>query len=335
MRPTITDIAKAAGVSRAAVSKALNDKADIAPATRERIKRLAGKMGYSFNFAARALSSRKTMTIGVVAGYPQLSPVIDRIMGIQEECEKSGYLSTISFHTGSLEKEIAHINLLRERIDGLIITPTNPSSKLVECIENLKLPLVFMSESIPECQFDVVSDDDELGGYLAYSHLLNSGRKKIAYFGNQPHIFSDQALLRGCARAAGESGIILDDSLTFWGNTEKTSIAANIEKALKTTSIDAVFCFCDIAALWSMEKLLELDIAIPDDIAVAGYDGTDFSAMARIPLTTITQPNIEIGRQAAATLLERITNQNSTAPKKIIFPPKLLIRDSTSSPACP
>ena len=331
MTVTIGEIAAKAGVSAAAVSKALNGKRDISAATRERVRRIAERMGYAANPAARALVSGRTMTVGLVIPFPELAAGMERVQGVQERCDQDGYLATCAFHGGAPDEQARRLSYLKGRVDGVIVTPVGNGDGFRDAAKELSVPVVFMSETLPGVEMDFVADDDEEGGCLAAAHLIDGGHRHFAYFGNAAAIHSDQRILRGARRACEERGIDFEAVPRIWGNSSRERTAANWGRiAAKRPDVSAVFCFSDMAALWVMEAALNQGRKVPDDLAVVGYDDIQFAAMAKIPLTSVAQPNAEIGRQAVSLLLERIAaGSGSTAPRKIVFSPKLVIRQSS------
>ncbi|MDD5598598.1 MAG: LacI family DNA-binding transcriptional regulator [Victivallaceae bacterium] len=332
MAVTVTDIARRAGVSKGAVSKALNDKHDISQAMKKKIRKLADEMGYSVNIAAKALSTQKTGTIGIVVAFPQIPTVAERIIGIQELASEYGYLPMVTFHNGTLTDEITHLQKLRNRIDGLIITPINQGGQLVEAINSLKMPVVFMNEMISASNTDFVGDDDEMGGRLAAAHLLETAGHNIAYLGNNLNYYSDSAILRGIRMAFEEKNMDYNCVSVYWGNYSQANTRKNIAALLAAKpDIKGIFTFSDMIALWALDILNEWKISVPGDIKLVGYDDIEFAKMARIPLTSISQPNREIGHTAASLLIERLQKKpaGKFIPKKIVFPPTLEIRESS------
>ena len=332
MAVTVSDVAKRAGVSRAAVSKALNDKPDISQAVKRKIKRIAHEMGYTVNIAAKALSTNKTGTIGIIVGFPQIPTVAERIIGIQEKAAEAGYLALTTFHSGKLQEEIDYLEKIKNRVDGLIMTPINPDKKLINALKSLSMPLVLMNEMLEGFNADFVGDDDEYGGEIGGKHLLTKTNKHIAYFGNNEKYYSDNSLIRGIKRAYEETGRNLNLFSNYWDNFSKENTEKNVAEALaKNSDLEGIFAFSDMTALWIIDYLSEQGVSVPEDIKVIGYDDIEFAKMSRISLTSIAQPNREIGRSAAAMLIERIKADNlrQAAPRKTIFPPELKIRQSS------
>ena len=331
MQITLKDIAKKAGFSKAAVSKALNDKSDIPLETRNRIKKIAREMGYSFNFAAKTLATRKTMTVGVVVAFPQIPTVLERIRGIQAAALDNGYATSIAFHDGASEHELKQITILAGRVDGLIITPTHSSQELVNCLEKINVPTVLMSEPLPGLEVDFVGDDDREGGRIAARHLLETGHRLIAYLGDSPDIPSDRLILTGMREVFAEKNMAFDERLVAWDNVTEQSTSKNVDGLLASGTLpSAFFCFSDMTALWALNRLCERGVGVPGEIALVGYDNIEFSRFARVPLTSIAQPNHEIGFQAMTIMLQRLrSSEFAGSAKKVIFPPKLIIRASS------
>ncbi len=327
---TVKDIAKRAGVSRAAVSKALNDKSDISISVKKKIRKIANEMGYVANVAAKTLSTRKTGTIGVLVGFPQIPTVAERILGVQDCAMQKNYLCMISFHDGKMANEINQVKMLKGRIDGLIITPINQSRDLVKNIKELNVPVVLMNEALPGLDTDYVGDDDEHGGYIGALHFIEAAGGHMAYLGNRTDCPSDLAVIRGIRRAFEKKNI--PDSLhVLWGNADQNDVNRNIDILIKDFSgIKGIFCFNDMTALWAMQYLDRQGVNVPSQMKVMGYDDISFAAMARVPLTSISQPNRQIGVQSAMVLFDRMEAPATyDHPKKIIFSPTLVIRDSS------
>jgi LacI family transcriptional regulator len=332
MLVTLAQIARRAGVSAAAVSKALRGQTDIAPATRERIARIAARMGYTVNAAARTLATRKTLTLGVVVAFPRVPTVVERLRGTQVAAAERGYVLAIAFHDGTIEDEIRQIGSLRGRVDGLIITPANQSRELVAALRAAKAPVVLMSESLKGIDCDMVGDDDCIGGALAAQHLVAQGRTRIAYLGQSPTTPSDLQVLTGIRDVLRGRGVTMDRRLVRWQNLTEQATAQNVDWLFDSVPAPtAIVAFSDMAALWAMKRLDARGVRIPDEIALVGYDDTEFATLARVPLTSIAQPNFETGHHAAHLLIDRLeATSRPVQSRRAIFTPQLVARASTA-----
>jgi len=330
---TIKDIAKKLGVSPSTISKALSDKKDVSAATKEKVKKAVRKSGYFPNSIAQALVTKTTKTIGLVTPYLGNPTLIERVKGIQEAAFASHHILISCLNEGSVEEEGEQIKaLLSRRVDGIIITPVKYDEKLVEIIKKAAVPFVFMSEMINGISCDFTGDDDYNGGRLAAEHLVSLGHKRIAYFGTLSGVYSNKEVLKGYRKVLKEKAIKYDKNLITRGNHDKKVLEKNLTRVLALKNPPtAIFAWSDIMAIGILENLKQRKIKVPQDISLMGYDNMDFLSVFHIPLTTISQPNYQIGYTAAQLLLERIEKGTEFPPRKIIHKPELVVRESTSS----
>ena len=327
------DLAARANLSVAAVSKALRDMPDISEDTRKRVKKLAGEMGYSPNVAARMLATRRSMAIGLLLPLPQIPTTLERIRGAETAAGSRGYATSIVFHDGTLEDEIDKLDLLEGRVDGIVFTPSHPSSKLRTRLRRLTVPFVCMSEPLTGTTCDFVGIDDSEGGRIAAELLVKTGHSRICYFGNAEQTPSDKAVLAGLTAVLSRAGMELRPDDIYWGNTQRDITAANVGKLLREEQRPtALLAISDMAAIWAVRRLRECAVAVPREMSVVGFDDIEFADLAEVPLTSISQPNDEIGRTAAGFLLERIAaraGRRRVPARKKLFPVQLVIREST------
>jgi DNA-binding LacI/PurR family transcriptional regulator len=216
-------------------------------------------------------------------------------------------------------------------VDGIILTPVKYDEKLLQIIKKATIPFVFMSEMIDGISCDFTGDDDCEGGRLATEHLASLGHKRIAYFGTSSEVYSNKEIIKGYRKILKEKAIKYDKNLITRGNRDKKVLEENLTKVLALENPPtAIFAWSDIMAIGILEALKEKGIKVPQDISLMGYDNMDFLSVFHIPLTTISQPNYQIGYTAAELLLERIEKGVELPAKKIIHKPELVIRESTS-----
>jgi DNA-binding LacI/PurR family transcriptional regulator len=190
-----------------------------------------------------------------------------------------------------------------------------------------------MSEPFPELTGDYVGDDDEAGGRLAVRHLLESGRRHIAYLGSHQHSASDNSILKGMRLEAGSAGMCAAGPSVRWNCIDESGTRRAVKSLMELRRPpDAIVAFSDIVALWAMRQIQNSGRNVPEDVALVGYDDTPIAAWAPIPLTSVAQPSEQIGRRAAKLLLDIILKRHyddSSGP--IIFPPTLNVRASTQT----
>ncbi|MBN1445915.1 MAG: LacI family DNA-binding transcriptional regulator [Candidatus Omnitrophica bacterium] len=329
---TIKDVAKKAGVSPGTVSKALLDRHDVSNSTKRRVKRVAEEMGYIPNIIARSLVTSKTNTIGLVTPYLGNPALIERLRGVQNACLSNKYLLITCLNEGGAEEELSQAEaLIARKVDGIIITPTGNSIKLKEFISRIEIPVVLMSEMIEGTGCDFVGEDDYEGAKTGMEHLISLGHRNIAYFGSFPEIYSDGRLAKGYRDTLEKYGIPYRKELVLWGNTDRDILEKNVERVMNTVSAPtAIFAWSDIIAIDIMSKLGKMNINVPEDVSIIGYDNIDFLSLFHIPLTTVAQPNFLIGQKTVELLLECIERDGENEPTgKLIFRPELIVRKST------
>ncbi|NQU43374.1 LacI family DNA-binding transcriptional regulator [bacterium] len=331
MAVSLAHIAARAGVSTAAVSKALRDHRDISLATRDRIKKIAREMNYRGNFAARTLVTRKTLTIGVLVAFPHIPTVVERLQGIQKAATEQEYATSMAFHGCEPESELRQIRLLDGRVDGLLITPTRRSVALLKRLQELAIPIVAMSEPVPRLSCDYVGVDDEMGGRLVIRHLLAKGHREVAYLGDAPENGSDSAILEAVREGLSFAGCGLPDEWVCWGNTVRHKVEENMDRlmgGLRTPT--AIFACNDLAGAWAEQWLLRKGLRVPEDIALVGFDDIEIATLITVPLSSVSQPNFDIGYQAASLLLERLRPDAAPmSPRRVVFQPSLVVRESS------
>ncbi len=334
---TIRDVAKEAGVSVSTVSKALADRKDVSASTKKKIKNVAEKLGYSPNSIARALVTRSTRTIGLVTPYLGNPTIIDRVRGLQESAFRNHHILISCLNEGDVEEEREQIEaLVSRRVDGIVLTPIKHDKELLGILEKARIPFVFMSEMMEGVDCDFTGDDDYEGGRLAARHLVALGHRRIAYFGVSGEASSGRQVLRGCREVLEEHGVAPDEALNAFGNQDRGVLEENLTRVLALKDPPtAVFAWSDIMAMHILQGLKERNIRVPEDVSLVGYDNVEFLSFFHVPLTTISQPNYEIGSTAADLLVERIEKGDQFLPRKVIFKPELIVRESTARAGTP
>jgi len=323
-------IAKMVGVSVNTVSRALNNKPDVSPATRKKILKIADQLGYVPNLLARSLKSGHSKTIGVVVSNlsnPFFNPVI---RGIEDILRKKGYNIIIcNSDSDYAREEEAITTLIQKRVDGVVITPVGKRSLDISYLQRTGVPFVLMMSHFKTNYTDYVGFDDKLGASLATQHLIKKGHRKILYLGGPPYFSLAQDRLYAHKKVLTQHGIKIDRRL-IKTVTPRLEEGYAVVKRLLSKGLDftAIATFNDYLALGAVKALFECNIKIPDDIAIVGYDDIEFASLSIVPLTTVRLPKYLLGSKTAEVLLKRITKKE-TKPKHILLKPELVVRDST------
>ena len=324
---TISDIAKLAGVSKSTVSRALNNSPLIGQETRERIQAIAQEYHFKINVPARRLSLKQSNTIGFVThAYHKDFSVADlfglEIMGgISQGLYAQGY-DMLVVHVNPHETEWAHQYLDTGRVDGFILMTSTRKQDHIDALLEMDAPFIAWGAQPSDARYCSVTGDNLNGGRIATEHLVNLGRKRIAFIGGPQDELEVQQRYEGYQEALLASNRTLDTGLVTNGEFSNTSGAVAMEELIvNEPDLDAVFVNSDLMAIAAMDVIREHGRHVPEDIAVVGYDDLSIAEHSNPPLTTIRQNIPLAGRMLAENLikyLETGTATNATIPVELI-----------------
>ena len=330
---TIGDVARLAGVGRGTVSRVLNDRPNVDPATRERVLAVVRDLHYVPSAAARRLSLGRTQTIAVVVPYLTRPAVVERLRGI-EHALAHAELDMIVFNVETaLRRDHVLRDLMRPtRIDGVILVSIAPNERELRVIRSAGLPLVLVDahhRSVPR-----VVVDDVGGGRLAGRHLLDLGHVRIGFVGDPlrpPLGFSSSRLrLRGLEQTLRAAGLAIPDQLIGLGDHGRQRARELADQLLLLPEPPtAIVAASDTQALGALEAALGLGLRVPDDVSIVGYD--DIEAADYLGLTTVHQPLAETGARAVQRLVDLIAGVSSPSLREV-FEVHLVVRRTTGRP---
>jgi LacI family transcriptional regulator len=331
-RPTIKDVARAAGVSINTVSRALNAKPDVSPKTRRQVLEVAKRLNYMPNKLARGLRSNKTGVIGVIVAdiaNPFFSAVVK---GMGKAAKELGYSIILQDTSEDYENEEEAIQIMiSEQVDGLLITPVQTEKRSIRMLQQSGIPFVLVARHFSDVDTDYVVADDVQGGYLATTHLLEKGHEKIAFINGPSYNSSAIERFKGYKKALAEHDIELYEELIRNGALTMEDGYTHGRALLMghDSRPTALFTFSDFVALGAMKAVHEVGLRIPGDIAIVGYDDIDFAFCLESPLTTIRFPKREMGEEVVS-LLERKMN-GEECHSRLKMPVELVVRQSSLS----
>ena len=333
-RVTIADVASAAGVSKTAVSFAFNNPEKLGTTTLERVLRVAHDLGYAPHPAARALSTRRSGTIGVL--MPQrlsivfANPFLGELMqGLGELCEEHDLtVLLVPPLDGSLEGAIRQAS-----VDGFISLGLNPDDPEMETLNRIGIPTVLI-DSDAAGSYPTVNVDDTAGAHAAAQHLLDLGHRYLAVLVLPPARDHVQHTPTAARRMAGYlSAIEGAGAPAAFQLTAGISVSAGVRafEALPKGEHrpTGVLAMSDMAAIGVMSAAQAAGLRVPDDISVVGFDDIPMSAWTNPALTTVHQPIVEKGRIAARLLIQRMQGKSVDSP--VPLSTSLVIRQSTTS----
>ncbi|REJ06994.1 LacI family DNA-binding transcriptional regulator [Microbacterium bovistercoris] len=323
----VRDVAALAGVSRQTVSRVLNEHPDVAPDTRDRVVAAMDELGYRMNNAARALGTRRTRTIGVLASDALQYGPSRSIAAIEASAREAGYwVSTAYADSGDAASVRAAIEHLRaQSVDGLVVFA--PHARTLEVLKGLDTgtPTVALHTS----DRSALSVDQIAGARLAVAALADAGHGRIAHLAGPADWLEAEARASGYDAELGARG--LDFRMTVRGDwTARSGYEA--AQAVQDSGATAVFAGNDQMALGLITGLRERGLDVPVDISVVGFDDTPDAAYFWPPLTTVRQDFDELARRAVATLVGGADAATAAPAASAPVPPVLISRASVSPP---
>ena len=335
-RVTFTDIAEAAGVSRATVSLVLHGSPLIAATTRARVEEQLRKQGYVYNRAAGDLSRRRSSSIAMVINDLSNPFFAEFATGVDEALGAAGYATLLGSTGESAERQQKVLKTLMEHDPaGIILSPAEGSDgrRLLEAI-GTRTPTLVFNRDLPQSQdfvphWDFLALDNRHGARLATEHLLKLGHRRIAFFGGHVASSSCSERRKGFSEALASAGVSVEPRWLI------ETAPTRLEAAMQTGALfvcdpapTAAVCYNDAVALGLMLGLTARGRRPGLDFAVTGFDDIPETVVSTPPLTTIATGPRKCGRRAAGCVLARI-NDPAIAAARMITPVELVVRGST------
>lgn len=315
MKKTIKDIAKEAGVSIATVSFIVNGKDQhISDATRQRVKDVMKKYNYIPNAMAGSLVTRRTGIIGLI--LPDITnpffPGIAR--GAEDRANEEGYSIIFCNTDDKIEVEEKYIESLTSKmVDGIIIAHSSNSDQMGEILERTQIPVILIDRDFDSKNIlGKVLVNNKDGALQAVCHMVEKGYRKIAYLSGSLKTQTAMDRLEGYKEALREKNLPVVEELIKYGEYRVEWGRKGIEELLtEKQDFDAVFCGNDLIAIGAMKELLKHGYRVPEDKGVMGFDDIYMSQMVEPELTTVKQPNYEMGYQAVDLLIRHLKEKKT------------------------
>jgi LacI family transcriptional regulator len=332
---SIREVAKRAGVSLGTVSNVLNRPEIVAAETRRRVQAAIEEIGFVPNGSARQLRAGRSQHIGLVVLDVANPFFTDVARGVEDTANQAGYVVILCNSDDSAQKENNYLQVLEEqRTQGVLITPVQNDASYLQRLRQRGIAVVLLDRPSRIKDLCSVSVDDVRGGELAVTHLLERGHERIAFVHGPLSIRQCADRRRGVLRALKAAGFNAEYMLVDITTSAQSASAgeACVEKLLSASiKPTAAFCANDLLALGLMRGLLRRGIAIPEDMALVGYDDVEFASVLSTPLTSIRQPKYELGRAAAELLLDEVRQPSAHQHQHIVYQPELIVRASSLS----
>jgi len=331
MTTNIRDVAKAAGVSVATVSKALNGYPTVNQKTRDKVLRIVREMGFQPNAAARSLVGQRSMTIGVLLSTGLAHPFFTNVLAGMEEALGSGgydllYLAQLSQHS----KEYNFIRHCQSRnVEGVVVFGYQHGDLDIAGLIESRIPAVFIDLAVSGPRAGYIASDHAAGIEQAVRYLCGLGHERIAMIADMPNSYVGRLRLEGYKNGLKTAGVRQADLQVEEGDYSRDRGREAMKRLLAGDGRlpTAVICCSDYAAFGAMDAIREAGLSVPEDISVTGFDDLEIARYACPRLTTVRQNMEEIGRTAVERL-DLMIREERSEPPAVIIPTELIIRDS-------
>ncbi|MBT1584981.1 LacI family DNA-binding transcriptional regulator [Curtobacterium flaccumfaciens] len=336
MAVSVREVAALAGVSLGTVSNVLNRPDKVAPGTVERVQSAIATLGFVRNDSARQLRAGRSSTVGLIVldgGNPFFTDVA---RGAEDAAMDNGLAVLIGNSDESTDRERTYVDLFEERrVAGLLISPAGDDLSRLARLRDQGTAVVLVDRRADDEHFASVSVDDIAGGRIAVEHLAAIGRTHIAFVGGPFGIRQVADRHAGALAAAQAAGIRLEAlPTTSLSVLEGRRIGEAIQARPAAERPDAVFAANDLLAVGLEQAfIMRGTIAVPEQIAIVGYDDIAFAESAVVPLTSVRQPAQDLGRRAIELLTKQVEQGQDIDLEHVEFAPELVVRQSSVADA--
>jgi LacI family transcriptional regulator len=332
---TIKDVAREAGVSYATVSRVLNDYEHVKPDKRQRVLEAMDRLGYQVNLQARSLVVGRSQLVGMLVHNLGNNPYAAQIVqGIDQELALTDYNLVLYTTHQNTAKEVDFVdNFTQRMVDGLVLViPLNPETYLPKLRER-GFPYVIIADTEKLDPFSpMVGITNHQGVYDGMRYLIELGHERIGYISGHPLFLSAAERFEAYKAALADHGLRFDPDLVRSGAYQyRPAYEATHELMRLPNPPTAIFAANDLSAQGVYDAARSLELRIPDQLSVVGYDDVPQAAFLYPPLTTVRQPLLEMGRGAARLLLDMIANPGQPV-QSVLYETSLIVRDSCQPP---
>nr|WP_245980179.1 LacI family DNA-binding transcriptional regulator [Gryllotalpicola protaetiae] len=327
------DVARLAGVSVGTVSNVLNSPEKVTAATLQRVQDAIDKLGFVRNDAARQLRLGSSTAIGLLILDVRNPFFTELARGAEDYAARFGFSVVLGNSDEDSARESGYLDLFeQQRVRGVLISPIGDVSARLHKLRQRGTRAVLVDRVSADSAFSSVSVDDVAGGSIAANHLLESGRRRIAFLGGPASFRQVSDRLAGARSAvAAHPGAALEvieaSASTVQAGSE---VARRILARAEADRPDAIFASNDLLAIGALQVLAASgEVRVPDDIAFVGYDDIDFASASIVPLTSVRQPAALMGETAVQLLFSEVEDLGAK-PQAVQFQPELVIRASSA-----
>ncbi len=329
MSATIKEVAQKAGVSIATVSRVFNNSDLVTRATVDHVRKIAQELRYFPNASARSLSRKQNETFGMILPDMFGEFFSELIRGADKTAQKNSYNLLLSSSHNDQKELVQALNVMKGRVDGLIImSPLIDADTLNNNLPK-SLPVILLHCIVQDDSFDSIVIDNYSSAYQIVNHLIQHGHKRIAIIKGAHGNYESEERLRGYRDALLQANCQVDPLLELDGEFSEESAYEAIKTMLTRKPLPtAVFASNDSMAIGALKALHDEGIAIPGDIALAGFDDIPVSRYVKPALSTVHVPIYKMGVLAIEKLMTNVRDKNGQQKETIVFPTELVLRES-------
>lgn len=322
----IYDIAGAAGVSLATVSRVLNHPEKVKKSTRDKVMRIIKEKGYKPNANARGLASRKSTTVAIVVPTFLRASISEMIQGISDSAKKFGYSIRLFVLKDDENKLEAWSEIIASSVDGILFMNDEMTDDIYQQIENTPVPVIFVNALSKSKNFGSVAIDNEECAYRMTKEMISRGNKDICFVGTEHRYAVNEHKEQGYIRAMKEANLPLNV-------LHSSGVLAINEKQFKDylekNRPEVVLSVRDSMAVSFMNTASKMGIKIPEEMQIIGFQNTRYAELSIPKLTCVETPIYEIGNVAMERLTDLMKNPEETKPENIFIEYKVVWREST------
>jgi len=329
LRVTIKDVAKKANVSIATVSRVFNNVEPVDDETKKLVREVAHQMRYTPNAIGRSLSTQRSDSIGLLLPDLHGEFFSEVIRGADLSAQQNNYHLLVSSSHNNRTEIKAALQMMRGRVDGIIImSPQIDAQTLEENLPN-SLPVVLLNCFIEDESYDSFNIDNYSGAYEMVKHLIHHGHKRIAMIKGPEKNYDARERWRGYNDALRDHSTVMDPLLEIHGNFSEASGYEAVHELLKhDKKPTAIFAANDSMAIGALSALRDLHISVPNDIALAGFDDIPISHYITPTLSSVHIDISALGVMAIEKLVHSILSKNGHQKERVLIPTTLIVRES-------
>ncbi|MFS0783984.1 LacI family DNA-binding transcriptional regulator [Bacillus sp. 1P06AnD] len=334
-KPSMKDVAVRSGVSTATVSHVINGTRYVSEEVSKKVHEAMRELNYFPNSIARSLRSKQSYLVGLIIPVKAYSDMANLFFmtvaqGVESILTKNGYKMILcnSYEDLQVERELIQM-FNAQLVDGVILAPVAKEFEQISDVVTEQYPIVLIDRNIRSFQGDCVRADQFKGSSEAIRHLLQKGHTSIGFISSKNDISSSQERFEGYCWALQEAGFESVERLIKTGDVTFEEGYRLASELVESKQVTALFIANNTMTAGALSYLQEKGMAIPDQIAVIGFDDYEVLRVLNPPLTTVRQPAYGMGQKAAQVLLDRIRSTENSDGSEYVMDTELIIRKST------